>query len=84
MVGNMFSMQFISLDAIFSLIAGMEARCKGYLDLLKPSRHSALPTLPNKDDLLETKTRKRVSYFLLLFLYLSIFEKLNNSIFFSG
>ena len=56
----MYSMQFISLDAIFSLIAGMEARCKGYTDVLKPSRHGAFPNLPTREELLETKTKKRV------------------------
>lgn len=57
-------MQFISLDAIFALIAGIEARCKGYTDMLKPSRHSALPNLPSRDELMDTKAKKRVSFFI--------------------
>ncbi|XP_031779125.1 Golgi-specific brefeldin A-resistance guanine nucleotide exchange factor 1 isoform X2 [Nasonia vitripennis] len=59
LVGSMYSMQFISLDAIFALIAGIEARCKGYTDMLKPSRHSALPNLPPRDELMDTKAKKR-------------------------
>ena len=59
-------MQFISLDAIFSLIAGIEARCKGYTDMLKPSRHSASHILPSKEELLDTKSKKRVKVYTLI------------------
>ncbi|XP_014204621.1 Golgi-specific brefeldin A-resistance guanine nucleotide exchange factor 1 isoform X2 [Copidosoma floridanum] len=59
MTGSMYSMQFISLDAIFTLIANMEARFKGHTNMLKPSRHSAPLNLPSREELLETKTKKR-------------------------
>ncbi|XP_043480044.1 Golgi-specific brefeldin A-resistance guanine nucleotide exchange factor 1 [Leptopilina heterotoma] len=58
-MGTMYSMQFISLDAIFNLIAGMEARCKGLHDLCKTSRHAPSPNLPTRDELLTTKANKR-------------------------
>lgn len=59
LMGNMHNMQFISLDAIFILITGMEIRCKGYKELCKPSRHSASPNLPTREELLAIKTNKR-------------------------
>ncbi|KAK0166292.1 hypothetical protein PV328_004726 [Microctonus aethiopoides] len=59
LMGSMYSIQFISLDAIIMLIAGIEARCKGYKDLCKPSRHSASPNLPSRDELLTAKANKR-------------------------
>ncbi|XP_058806216.1 Golgi-specific brefeldin A-resistance guanine nucleotide exchange factor 1-like [Phymastichus coffea] len=61
-VGNWFSMQFISLEAIFTLIAGIESRIpnhKDHANSLKHSRHSASLNLPKKEYLLEMKTRKR-------------------------
>ncbi|XP_076241109.1 sec7 domain-containing protein garz [Calliopsis andreniformis] len=59
LMGNMHSMQFISLDAIFMLISGMEIRCKGYKELCKPSRHNASPNLPTREELLGIKANKR-------------------------
>lgn len=59
-MGNMHNMQFISLDAIFTLVSGMEIRCKGYKELCKPSRHSASVNLPTREELLGTKAKKRV------------------------
>uniref|UniRef100_A0ABD2VR02 SEC7 domain-containing protein n=1 Tax=Trichogramma kaykai TaxID=54128 RepID=A0ABD2VR02_9HYME len=60
MASSMYSLQFIALDAIFTLIAGMEGRCKGNTEMLKTSRQTALPNLPAKDVLLNTKTKKRL------------------------
>ncbi|XP_015114906.1 Golgi-specific brefeldin A-resistance guanine nucleotide exchange factor 1 [Diachasma alloeum] len=59
LMGTMYSMQFISLDAIIQLIGGIEARCKGYKDLCKPSRHSASANLPSREQLMMTKANKR-------------------------
>ncbi|XP_043262335.1 Golgi-specific brefeldin A-resistance guanine nucleotide exchange factor 1 isoform X1 [Colletes gigas] len=59
LMGNMYNMQFISLDAIIMLISGMEIRCKGYKELCKPSRHSASPNLPTREELLAIKANKR-------------------------
>ncbi|KAL2742703.1 Golgi-specific brefeldin A-resistance guanine nucleotide exchange factor 1 isoform X1 [Vespula maculifrons] len=59
LMGNMHSMQFISLDAIFMLISGMEIRCKGYKELCKSSRHSTSQNLPTREELLSIKTNKR-------------------------
>ncbi|XP_076680881.1 sec7 domain-containing protein garz [Andrena cerasifolii] len=59
LMGNMYNMQFISLDAIFMLISGMEIRCKGYKELCKPSRHSASLNLPTREELLSIKANKR-------------------------
>ncbi|XP_011301518.1 golgi-specific brefeldin A-resistance guanine nucleotide exchange factor 1 [Fopius arisanus] len=59
LMGTMYSIQFISLDAIIQLIAGIEARCKGYKEFCKPSRHSSSVSLPSRDDLLVTKANKR-------------------------
>lgn len=61
-MGNMYNMQFISLDAIFMLISGMEIRCKGYKELCKPSRHSASANLPTREELLSIKANKRVRF----------------------
>ncbi|XP_031833133.2 sec7 domain-containing protein garz [Nomia melanderi] len=58
-MGSMYSMQFISLDAIIMLISGMEIRCKGYKELCKPSRHSASANLPTREELLAIKSNKR-------------------------
>nr|XP_033335671.1 Golgi-specific brefeldin A-resistance guanine nucleotide exchange factor 1 [Megalopta genalis] len=58
-MGTMYSMQFISLDAIIMLVSGMEVRCKGYKDLCKPSRHGASPNLPTREELLAIKANKR-------------------------
>lgn len=57
----MYSMQFISLDAIFSLITGMDVRSKGRIDLLKPSRHGDASNLPSREELWKIKTNKKVS-----------------------
>ncbi|XP_014484038.1 PREDICTED: Golgi-specific brefeldin A-resistance guanine nucleotide exchange factor 1 [Dinoponera quadriceps] len=54
---GMYSMQFISLDAILMLVVGMEIRCKG--KSCKPSRHEASLNLPTREDLLATKADKR-------------------------
>ncbi|XP_063985366.1 Golgi-specific brefeldin A-resistance guanine nucleotide exchange factor 1 [Diachasmimorpha longicaudata] len=59
LMGTMYSMQFISLDAIIQLIGGIEARCKGYKDLCKSSRHSASADLPSREQLMITKANKR-------------------------
>lgn len=59
LMGNMQYMQFVSLDAIFTLISGMEIRCKGYKELCKPSRHSASANLPTREELLSIKANKR-------------------------
>lgn len=59
LMGNMQNMQFVSLDAIFTLISGMEIRCKGYKELCKPSRHDASPNLPTREELLSIKANKR-------------------------
>ena len=59
-MGNMQNMQFVSLDAIFTLISGMEIRCKGYKELCKSSRHDASPNLPTREELLSIKANKRV------------------------
>ncbi|XP_054008393.1 Golgi-specific brefeldin A-resistance guanine nucleotide exchange factor 1 [Hylaeus anthracinus] len=59
LMGNMYNMQFISLDAIIMLISGMEVRCKGYKELCKPSRHNASPNLPTREELLAIKSNKR-------------------------
>ena len=59
LIGNMQNMQFVSLDAILTLISGMEIRCKGYKELCKPSRHSASPNLPTREELLAIKANKR-------------------------
>ncbi|XP_076161643.1 sec7 domain-containing protein garz isoform X2 [Ptiloglossa arizonensis] len=59
LMGNMYSMQYISLDAIIMLISGMEIRCRGYKELCKPSRHSASPNLPTREELLAIKANKR-------------------------
>ncbi|OAD60695.1 Golgi-specific brefeldin A-resistance guanine nucleotide exchange factor 1 [Eufriesea mexicana] len=53
------NMQFVSLDAIFTLISEMEIRCKGYKELCKPSRHSASANLPTREELLAIKANKR-------------------------
>lgn len=59
LMGNMYSIQFISLEAIISLVVGIEARCKGYRDLCKPSRHQNSAPLPTRSELLSTKASKR-------------------------
>ncbi|KAK2588991.1 hypothetical protein KPH14_001840 [Odynerus spinipes] len=59
LMGNMYNMQFISLDAIFTLISGMEMRCKGNKELRKPSRHDTSLNLPSREELLAIKTNKR-------------------------
>ncbi|XP_026671490.1 Golgi-specific brefeldin A-resistance guanine nucleotide exchange factor 1 isoform X2 [Ceratina calcarata] len=59
LMGNMHSMQFISLDAIISLISGMEIRCKGEKEMWKPSRHDASPKLPTREELLAIRANKR-------------------------
>ena len=59
LLGSMYSIQFISLEAIISLVVGIEARCKGYRDICKPSRHQTSATLPTRDELLVTKASKR-------------------------
>ncbi|XP_017767139.1 PREDICTED: Golgi-specific brefeldin A-resistance guanine nucleotide exchange factor 1 [Eufriesea mexicana] len=59
LMGNMQNMQFVSLDAIFTLISEMEIRCKGYKELCKPSRHSASANLPTREELLAIKANKR-------------------------
>ncbi|XP_044591772.1 Golgi-specific brefeldin A-resistance guanine nucleotide exchange factor 1 isoform X3 [Cotesia glomerata] len=59
LMGNMHSIQFVALDAIIMLIAGIEARCKGYKDLYKPARHDPSPVLPTVEDLKLAKTNKR-------------------------
>lgn len=64
-MGSMYSLQFISLDAIFMLINGMEVHCKGYKDLCKTSRHLPSEKLPSREQLLVTKANKRVSALLL-------------------
>ncbi|XP_015172335.1 PREDICTED: Golgi-specific brefeldin A-resistance guanine nucleotide exchange factor 1 [Polistes dominula] len=58
LMGEMHSMQFISLDAIFMLISGIEIRCKGYKELCKSSRHNYSQNLPTKEELLTRKTNK--------------------------
>ncbi|XP_076292687.1 sec7 domain-containing protein garz [Lasioglossum baleicum] len=57
-MGTMYSMQFISLDAIIMLVSGMEMRCSGYNELCKPSRHSASPKLPTREELHAIKANK--------------------------
>ncbi|XP_043279451.1 Golgi-specific brefeldin A-resistance guanine nucleotide exchange factor 1 [Venturia canescens] len=59
LMGSMYSIQFISLEAIISLVVGIEARCKGYRDLCKPSRHQNTEPLPTRSELLSTKASKR-------------------------
>ncbi|XP_008550800.1 Golgi-specific brefeldin A-resistance guanine nucleotide exchange factor 1 isoform X1 [Microplitis demolitor] len=59
LMGSMHSIQFVALDAIIMLVAGIEARCKGYKDLYKPARHDPSPSLPTIDDLKVAKTNKR-------------------------
>ncbi|XP_034951893.1 Golgi-specific brefeldin A-resistance guanine nucleotide exchange factor 1 [Chelonus insularis] len=59
LMGSMYSIQFISLDAIIILVAEIEARCKGYANYCKPSRHSASPVLPTVQELKLAKTNKR-------------------------
>lgn len=59
LTGNMYSIQFISLDAIIMLVAGIEARCRGFKDLCKPSRHIASKNLPTKEELMNAKANKR-------------------------
>lgn len=59
LMGTMYSIQLISLDAIIQLIGDIEARCKGYKDLCKPSRHLASSKLPSREELMITKANKR-------------------------
>ncbi|KZC11781.1 Golgi-specific brefeldin A-resistance guanine nucleotide exchange factor 1 [Dufourea novaeangliae] len=59
LMGTMYSMQFISLDAIITLISGMDIRCQGHKELCKPSRHSASQNLPTREELLTIKANKR-------------------------
>ncbi|KAF7995834.1 hypothetical protein HCN44_006941 [Aphidius gifuensis] len=60
LMGTMYSLQFISLDAIILLINGIEARCKGLHKLCKQSRHSTSSILPSRDELINIKTKKRL------------------------
>ncbi|XP_012270062.1 Golgi-specific brefeldin A-resistance guanine nucleotide exchange factor 1 isoform X2 [Orussus abietinus] len=57
--GSMYSVQLVSLEALLMLISGMEARCKGYKDNRRTSRHSASENLPTREELLVTKANKR-------------------------
>lgn len=59
LLGSMYSIQIISLEAIIGLVAGIEARCKGYRDLCKPSRHQNNDRLPTREELMATKANKR-------------------------
>lgn len=60
LMGVMYSLQFISLDAIMLLITGIESRCRGLNKLSRQSRHSISFNLPTRDELLKIKTKKRL------------------------
>lgn len=55
----MYSMQFISLDAILSFITDVEERCNNQL-VQKSLKQKTSKNLPYLEELLETKAKKRV------------------------